>query len=144
LTTEEILSEWKKDSQVDRSELGDKSSSLSSYHSKYIEQLFLEKAKYIKQNSAFSKLKKLRWEYWNGLLSKTDLEANNWPPQSLKILRQDIPMYLEADDVLVDTQLRLSIQKEKVELLESIIKHIGNFGFNVRAAIEFEKFKFGQ
>ena len=35
------------------------------------------------------------------------------------------------------------MQKEKVDFLESIIKSLNNRGFNLNAAIQWEKFKVG-
>lgn len=35
------------------------------------------------------------------------------------------------------------MQLEKIELLESVIKTFTNRGFNIKAAIEWEKFKVG-
>jgi hypothetical protein len=39
--------------------------------------------------------------------------------------------------------LRIGIQQEKIELLESIIKSLTGRGFNIKAALEWEKFKVG-
>lgn len=143
MTSEEILNEWKTDSKIDRTELGEAASSVPSLHAKYIEIFFAEKAKYLKSNSEFNNLKKLRWEYWQGILAKEDLEHYGWEQQPLKILRQDMQMYLDSDSVLVAQQLKIDVQKEKVNLLEQIIKSINTMGYNINAAITYEKFKYG-
>jgi len=43
----------------------------------------------------------------------------------------------------VKIETKDSIQQEKIELLESIIKSLTGRGFNIKAAIEWEKFKVG-
>lgn len=143
MTIEEILSEWKNDAVVDRLELGEAASSVSSLHAKYLSLLFKERSKHLKITKDLSAMKKLRWEYWNGMLSMEEIREFGWEPQSLKLLKQDIPMYLESDPILSDIQLRASIQQEKIKVLESILQHLGQRGYNLTSAINWEKLKGG-
>lgn len=143
MTIEEILSEWKKDAIVDRLELGDAAAEVSSLHAKYLSMLFQERSRLLKINKDLAATKKLRWEYWNGVLSIEDIRANGWDPQPLKLLKQDIPLYLEADEVLSDIQLRSNVQQEKINVLDSILKHLAQRGYNITSAINWEKLKGG-
>jgi hypothetical protein len=59
------------------------------------------------------------------------------------ILKGDIPMYLDADDDVINLSLRIGLQQEKVDLLDSIIKTIINRGFLIKSAIEWQKFTMG-
>ena len=61
----------------------------------------------------------------------------------LKILKSDITFYIDRNQDWVDSQLKLAMQKEKVDFLESIIKSLNGRGFNIIAAINWEKFKVG-
>lgn len=143
MKTEDILSEWAKDSKVDRDELGEAISTVSNLHSKYLEIYFKERALLLKLQDQLRKTKKLRWEYWNGILSMEEIKTLGWEPQPLKILKSDVPMYVESDEIVSDIQLRVNLQEEKTKILDSIIKHIGNRGYNLRGAIEYEKFRAG-
>jgi hypothetical protein len=64
------------------------------------------------------------------------------PPQG-KILKSEVNNYIEADKDMVNLSLKLGIQHEKIDLLESIIKSLTARGFNIKAAIDFERFKVG-
>jgi hypothetical protein len=64
------------------------------------------------------------------------------PPQG-KILKSEVNNYIEADKDIVNLSLKLGIQHEKIDLLESIIKSLTARGFNIKAAIEWERFKVG-
>jgi len=64
------------------------------------------------------------------------------PPQG-KILKSEVNNYIEADKDMVNLSLKLGIQHEKIDLLESIIKSLTARGFNIKAAIEWERFKVG-
>jgi hypothetical protein len=73
-----------------------------------------------------------------------ETHALGWqlPPQG-KIIRSDVNNYIEADNEVVNLTLKIGIQQEKLELLESIIKSFTNRGFNIKSAIDWEKFKVG-
>ena len=68
-------------------------------------------------------------------------EEKGWEPFQLKILKSDIGLYIDRNQDWVDSQLKTAMQKEKVEFLESIIKSLNGRGFNINAAINWEKFK---
>jgi hypothetical protein len=58
-------------------------------------------------------------------------------------MKSELSMYVDADQDIIKSNLKLSIQQEKVSVLESIIKSIHGRSFNIRAAIDWEKFKTG-
>lgn len=143
MSIDEILKEWANDSQIDRLELGDASIRSQHLHSKYIAIYFYERAKLLKIKEHFNKMKRLRHEYWDGSLPLEDLKQYGWEPQPLKILKQNIQLYLDGDEVLSPIELKLNLQQEKINVLDQIIKAIGQRGFQINAAINWEKFKSG-
>jgi hypothetical protein len=64
------------------------------------------------------------------------------PPKGM-ILKGDIPMYLDGDQDIINLSLKIGLQQEKVELLDSIIKTIINRNFIIRNAIDWQKFTMG-
>jgi hypothetical protein len=60
-----------------------------------------------------------------------------------KPLKSDIPTYLDADKNIIELSLKIGMQSEKIELLASILKTIAQRSFNIKAAIDFERFKVG-
>jgi len=143
-TTESILEEWKSDAKIDRIQLGDAALRTGELHSKYMMIFYEERLKLMRLMDKQKKLKKLRFEYWDGKLSKEELDFNKWDPQPLKILKQDLPMYLDADEVMSEVNLRVGVQTEKVNILESIIKYIDQrMGFAIKTSVDWEKFQAG-
>ena len=59
------------------------------------------------------------------------------------ILKAELPMYLDGDQDMIDLSLKIGLQQEKVDLLESIIKSLINRGFQIKAAIDWHKFTMG-
>mgnify|MGYP003642521522 FL=1 len=96
-----------------------------------------------KMKTDYKKLHKLKTEYYRGELDISELKQYGWQPQPLKILRQDIPSYMDADDDIIEASLKIGAQEQKVEYLESIIKQINNRGFQIKSIIDWERFRTG-
>lgn len=140
---EDIQLAWKKDSEVDRTELGEESLRIPQLHSKYYN-LYLEERMSLKKfESAYKKLFKVKFEYYNGTLSEEDLKENGWEPFALRILKSDVSIYMQADEELNELEQRVELQKAKVEFIESIIKNLPARGYQINSAIAWEKFKVG-
>jgi len=140
---EDIQNLWRNDSEIDRSELGEASLRIPQLHSKYFNIFSDERLTLRKYESAYKKLYKQKFEYYNGTMSEDELKENGFEPFQLKILRSDISVYIQSDDDLNQLELRIEMQKEKVEFLESIIKNLPARGYQINAAISWEKFKVG-
>ena len=140
---EEIMEMWAEDCQVDRTELGEESLKLPKMHSKYLRVYTEERLMLKKLEEERKELVKLKHDYFRGIMPEEDLKANGWEPNRLNILKSDIPMHLDADQDIIKLNLRIAVQGEKVDALESIIRSINNRGYLIKNAIEYEKFKVG-
>jgi hypothetical protein len=143
MTLEEIQNHWDKDSIVDTTELGSEATKIPQLHSKYFKMFSAERLK-LKQMSEKSNVLKLDlWSYFQGSLDFDALQQYGWDQCNHIILKADIPMHIEANQTYIDSNLQKAYQKEKVDFLEAIIKSLNNRGFNINAAVQWEKFKVG-
>ena len=140
---EEIMDMWAEDCQVDRTELGEESLKLPKMHSKYLRVYTEERLMLKKLEEERKELVKLKHDYFRGIMPEEDLKANGWEPNRLNILKSDIPMHLDADQDIIKLNLRIAVQGEKVDALESIIRSINNRGYLIKNAIDYERFKVG-
>lgn len=140
---DQILELWRKDSELDRTELGEEALKIPSLHSKYYTIFSTERLHLRKLEQEHKVLSKVKTEYYNGNLDYDELKERGWDPCQLKILRQDVPQYVDADKDIIDLNLKIAYQKEKVDLLDNIIRSLQTRGYNIRAAIDWEKFKMG-
>lgn len=140
---EDIQAMWQNDSKVDRTELGDESLRIPALHSKYYNLYLEERMSLKKYESAFKKLYKAKFEYYNGTISEEELKENEWEPFALRILKSDVNVYLQGDEDLNELDQRVELQKLKVEFLESVIKNLPSRGYQIKSAIDWEKFKVG-
>jgi Recombination, repair and ssDNA binding protein UvsY len=140
---EEIQAAWERDSQLDRTELGEESLRIPQLHSKYYKMYSAERLLMRKLEGEFKQFYKDKMEYYCGTIDDQTLDHYGWEPNPLKILRTDLSIYLEGDKELCEAALKVDYQKEKVDFIESIIKSLPNRGFQIKSAIEWEKFKMG-
>ena len=143
MTLQEIQTLWSKDAEVDRTALGEEASKIPQLHSKYFKIFSTERLKLRQMELVSKQLYTDLWEYYQGNFDYEMCEEKGWEPFQLKILKSDITFYIDRNQDWVDSQLKTAMQKEKVEFLESIIKSLNGRGFNINAAINWEKFKVG-
>jgi hypothetical protein len=140
---EDIIAEWDKDGTIDQTNVSRESGEIPKLHNKYFKIYMGEGYILRKMKTDYKKLFKLKTEYYRGDLDITELRQYGWNPQPLKILRTDIPSYLDADDDLIESSLKIGAQEQKVEYLEAIIKMISNRGFQLKTIVDWERFRTG-
>lgn len=143
MTLDDILLHWERDSKVDRTDISGESLKVPELHHKYLKFLTTESLKLKKLKQEYKALFKLKWEYYLGILDYDTMKSHGWEPISLKILKQDVDIYLTSDKDLQDINTKVSIQEEKTSALESIIKTISVRNFTIKNYIDFEKFQVG-
>jgi hypothetical protein len=140
---EDILELWKEDSIIDRTELGEEATRIPKLHHKYYQLYINEKLTLRSFDSDMKKLKLEKYEFFTqGHTEQTRTSGWELPARGM-ILKADIPMYMEADKDIIKLSLRIGIQQEKVDFLESIIKSLNNRGYNIKSAIDWQKFTMG-
>lgn len=140
---EEIQQLWEKDCEIDRAELGEESLKIAQLHSKYFKLYSAERLLLKKLEKDMKLLQKVKFEYYNGILSHDELKQHGWDPFSLKVLKSDLHIYLDGDVDIHNAQLKLEYQKEKIDFLENIIKALNNRNFQIKNAIDWAKFMNG-
>lgn len=140
---ENIFELWDRDSQISREDLDRESLNASRLHQKYHKIYTQERILTRNYELELKQLRLAKFEFYTqGPTRETQERGWLLPPQG-KILKADANTYVDADKDVVDLTLKIGIQHEKVELLESIIKSIMNRGFQIKNAIDFIKFQSG-
>jgi hypothetical protein len=138
-----IYEEWSKDSEIDMTELGNEAIKIPKLHHKYFQIFSSEKLLLRKYEAEMKTLKLAKYEFYTQGPSKETNEKGWALPARGMILKQEMPMYLEADQEIISLSLKIGMQQEKVELLESIIRSLTNRGFQIKSAIDWNKFTMG-
>ena len=137
---EDITSLWDKDSRIDETELGTESTKIPQIHNKYLKIFMGERVQLIRLKAQQKRAKKLLTEYYLGELDREELEELGRDQFYKKVLKQEIDTYIESDDMMIEAILKTSLQQEKVDYLEAILRQINNRGFQIKNAIDWNKF----
>ena len=75
---------------------------------------------------------------------KADPEVYKKNPLNQKIMKTDIPLYLNSDIELVTAKNKVEYANHILNYLSDILKMIHNRSFQIRDSIEYSKFIAGQ
>jgi hypothetical protein len=144
LTLDEILEEWDVDTKIDPLDLGGEALKISRLHHKYTRQSAIENRELRRLEARRNQLVSLKTDYYLGNLNGTDqLEQLGWEPMRRVLLKADVGRAVEVDKDVVKLTEILGEQREKSEILKSIVKEIMTRSFNIRASIEMMKYNAG-
>lgn len=139
-----LMEEWSKDSKVDETEPGRELAKISSLHAKYLRILTHHSLSSKKLTNDYQKMKKVKWEYYSGDLNNPeDLKKYNLDPMMKKVLRQDIPIYLDSDNDLNEILIKKMLHQEVVDFCGSVLKELNNRTFQMNNLIKWEMFTSG-
>ena len=138
---DKIQEMWEKDSKIDMDNLHTESTNIPTLHAKYFDlynTIFLlrKKAEQQKRN-----IRHERYEYYSG---KSDPEVYIDNPFPKKIRDKDtMQKYLDADEKLMNVNLKIDYYEIQLNYIESILKQISNRTYQIKNAIEWQKFVAG-
>lgn len=140
MTLEEVFAEWHKDSKIDSAALDSEALKIPSLHQKYLEIFSKENLRLRKLRGEFKQCELAKFEYYSGKMDEAELEDRGWKQFNHRLLKTDIPRYLEGDKDLIDLALKVGIQNEKVDALKSILSNVNNRSFNISNAVKWNIF----
>ena len=143
MNIQDIYESWEQDSVFERDQLSEESIKVPQLHSKYMKILSQERMRSKVAAHDYKKLYKIKHEYYRGDIDMETLKQYSWEPFNLKVLRQDLDMYIDQDDDIITSRQKMDLQKEKVSFLEGVIQQINTRGFQIKNVIDWEKFKAG-
>ena len=136
---DELLAEWDKDSEIDRAEPGRELIRIPKLHSKYL--TIMSHYRQLVRSNEFriSELKKLKWQYYTGKMSKEDLTEHSWEPFPY-VLKSDVSTYIEGDKDLNRLLAQKAMNQECVTVCEFVLKELHSRTFQLKSFIEYERF----
>ena len=136
---EELLEEWRKDSDIDRTEPGKALLDIPKLHSKYLNILSRHRLLSKEAEFKYNKMRKLKWEYYTGKLDDDELQKHGWTPFPF-VLKSEINTYLDSNDDLNKYQAQKIMYDEIVEVCTAILKELNSRTFQLRDFISWERF----
>jgi len=111
-------------------------------HAKYYRMYIDEKVILLKLEEKYKILRKEKKEFFLHGTARTNDKGWELPAKG-RLLKQEINEYLDADQDILTLEMKIGVQKERVDLFKSILKEITSRGFHIRDLIEDRKYKEG-
>jgi len=144
MNIEEIQQMWEQDSVIDDNHLGEASTETAKVHSKYIKLMVGVKLKLTKARGDYNLLRKNKFRYYRGELSREELVDLGWQPyQLIKPLKNEMDEFLQGDQDLITLNTRIEYLETMGYLLESILGQIKARDWQLKNGIEWKKFLAG-
>jgi len=146
MNLEQILEMWKKDCVIDNIRLDDASKQTAAMHSKYLEILTLNKLSLKRKEADFKILLKNKWLWYNGKLSKQEIDNLGWEYDALnglKVLKGDMDYYYDSDPHIQEANAKIDYLKTTIDTLEEIINNIRWRHSTIKNMIDWRRFESG-
>ena len=141
MNLDKIQEMWERDAVIDPDNLHDESLKIPQLHAKYYTvyntiTLLREKAR-----ESYSKIKLERHNYYTGKATAEEYAENPFP---YKVREKDaIQRYLDADEKLNTIDMKIRYYDVILKFLEEIIRNISGRTYQIKNAIEWQKFQTG-
>ena len=141
MNLDKIQEMWERDSHIDPDNLHDESLKIPQLHSKYYTiyntiTLLREKAR-----DSYNRVRLERYNYYTG---KAPAEVYAAEPFPYKVREKDaIQRHMDADEKLNKVNMKIKYYDTTLKYLEEIIRIISNRTYQIKNAIEWNKFQAG-
>ena len=141
MTLEELQHEARQDlAVIDQERLDQESLKNQTIKSKWLEHRTKYDQLLIMRRSDHQKLYRDKWEYYGG---KSDAKVYAAKPFDIKVLKNDLQMYIQSDEDILELQGKISYYESIIKYIDGVIKSIDNRGWDIKNAIEWKKFEAG-
>ena len=90
---EQVLKYWETDADMDQTEPGKELLKIPKLHNKYLSILTKHKIASKKAHFDYLRMRKIKWEYYTGKMSKEELDEYGWTPFQFT-LKSDISFFI--------------------------------------------------
>ena len=142
MNLDDIHNLWAEDSKIDRTQLDTEALKIPELHSKYIKIYSGERMVLLRLEAEMSRLKLDKYEFYTQGPSQEHIDKG-WDYPGGRILKNESNLYLDGDKQIIELSLKISYQKEKIDLLDNIIRTVNNRSFQIKNAIDFLRWSQG-
>jgi hypothetical protein len=144
MNIEQLQELWDADCAIDDNYLGEQSIATPKLHAKYVKLLVQVKLKHTKFQSDYNLLRKNKFRYYRGELSRDELNDLGWAQwQGVKPLKNEMDEFLSGDTDLNTSRVKIDYLETMIYFLESIMGQIKARDWQIKTAVEWKKFLAG-
>ena len=141
MNLENLQDLWKTDSVIDPDKYGEESVRIPQLHMRYME--FYNTFSLMKKDreSEMRGLWKQKWIYYKGKAPATIYRDT---PFDFKLTtKEEINMFIDADEDVRKLQLKIDYIEQTIFFLDSVLRQLNNRNYQIKNAIDWEKFQAG-
>lgn len=144
MNIDQIQDMWEVDAEIDDNYLGEHATKTPKLHAKYIKLLVGVKLKHTKLSSDYNMLRKAKFRYYRGELSRDELNDLSWVQwQGVKPLKNEMDEFLTGDTDLNTLRVKIDYLETMIYLLESILTQIKARDWQLKTAVDYKRFLAG-
>lgn len=136
-----LIEEAKNDLKYDKVNLSDSIHNIGNLISKWIEYHVQEKKIVFKLEKLLNELKTKKWLYYSG---KSNPETYKKNPFGLKLLKTDVPQFIDSDPEILKIREELNIQNEKLFVIDEVVKGLKSRSFEINSIIRWNEYLQGK
>ena len=147
MTLDELKTQWANDCEIDDIELDTASLAVPQLHAKYQDLLTNKILVLKKYQEQYNTLLKDKWLWFNGKMDDDRIRELGWNPDpfdGLKIMKNDMNIFFNADKDLQDLNAKIEYLKVTVDFLKECMQNITWRHQTIRNTIDWRKFMAGQ
>lgn len=142
MSLHELTSEAEKDLEIDRSQLDVEALRTPKIHNRWLKKLYQRKDKIFALELKKKILMKEKWLYYTGKASDETYVKDG--AFHLKLMKQEVPMFVEADEQIQEIDVKIHVVKQEVEFIQKTIEEINRRQWTIGNAIKALKFMNGE
>jgi hypothetical protein len=140
MNIEQLQEMWESDANIDGVHLDDEAIKTSKLHAKYIKVLVQVKLKHTKLQSDYNLLRKSKFRYFRGEMSRDELKETGWDQwQGVKPLKNEMDEFLTGDGDLNQLEVKIKYLETMIYMIESILGQIKARDWQIKSAVEFKR-----
>ena len=141
MNLEKIQEMWERDATIDPDNLHNESLKIPQLHSKYY--TIYNTISLLRENArdSYNRIRLERYNYYTG---KAPAEVYAEDPFPYKVREKDaIQRHMEADEKLSTAEMKIKYYDVTLKFLEEIIRNVSGRTYQIKNAIEWQKFQSG-
>lgn len=140
----DLQDSWKEDCKINEMNLGQESVRTPNLHAKYLNFLSSTRLNLRKAESDYYNCRRKKYRYYRGEMTQAELDEEGWDQwQGNKPLKNEMDEYLQVDSDLIAYQDKVEYFKTVLYQLEQIIRSLNSRTWDIKNAIEWNKFTNG-
>ena len=144
VTIEALMTEWSNDSQIDSTSMEKETLKISHLHGKYLNIMSFHRHMARKMEADYKMMKGLREDYYQGHLSKDELDERGWEPCQHVLSNPQVARKLDTDKELNKLLLKKVAHEEIVSYCESVLKSLHNRTWDLGNFIKYRQLVSGK